>query len=317
MGGSINLQGGGQYQTPSVGASGRPPIDYGPRFRNLPEVRDRGYDQYGNYGGDYGNYGRNYGNVSTGGKGFQQQQPQYQPAPVMQPYVDQVSTGGKGFQGRPTPAQATAYAPMNIPQMQLAQPAFYYPNIGSQMANLQATSGLGGLGALGAFGNYPMMPRAPMHFNMYPALQPPQAPALSVPTGGKGFRPAPPAYQPPTFQPPSRPFPPAFQPPSQPSLPFDRLPQPLPQPYPAYRPPSINPELTPVMPTMPDARAFPQTIEPYPYEEPMDYAPEYRPDAQPVFEQLAPEAPPADAYVPPEEPAYFPERNDRDIQLID
>lgn len=71
------------------------------------------------------------------------------------------------------------------------------------------------------------------------------------------------------------------------------------------------------MPTMPDARLFARTIEPYPYEEPMDYAPEYRPDAQPVFEEPAPEASPADVYVPPEEPAYFPERNDRDIQLID
>jgi hypothetical protein len=88
---------------------------------------------------------------------------------------------------------------MNIPQMQLAQPSFYYPNIGSQMANLNNNYGIGGLGAMGAFGNYPMMPRQPAPMQMYPALQPPSLPPArppgppfvqpSVSSGGKGFRP--------------------------------------------------------------------------------------------------------------------------------
>lgn len=226
MGGSVNLQSGGQYSMPNIQGYGQTVSGMGRQATGFERgIRDYnsqdygippGYDAAGlgmNYGrttGNYGGYG-GYGNVSTGGKGFQQQ-PSYEPAPVMQPYVDQVSTGGKGFQGRPTPAQATAYAPMNIPQMQLAQPSFYYPNIGSQMANLNANYGIGGLGAMGAFGNYPMMPRQPAPMQMYPALQPPTLPPArppgpplvqpSVSSGGKGFRSGP-AVMPDT--PPTRP----------------------------------------------------------------------------------------------------------------
>jgi hypothetical protein len=121
---------------------------------------------------------------------------------------------------------------MNIPQMQLAQPGFYYPNIGSQMANLNANYGMGGLGAMGAFGNYPMMMRQPAPMQMYPALQP-AAPPTS--TGGKGMRTKPPGgMQPsrPGYGPPTQPgYPPVgtggkgfqpnppFQPPTQPTYP--------------------------------------------------------------------------------------------------
>lgn len=217
MGGSVNLQSGGQYSMPNIQGYGQTVSGMGRQATGFERgIRDYnsqdygippGYDAAGlgmNYGRTTGNYG-GYGNVSTGGKGFQQQ-PSYEPAPVMQPYVDQVSTGGKGFQGRPTPAQATAYAPMNIPQMQLAQPSFYYPNIGSQMANLNTNYGIGGLGAMGAFGNYPMMPRQPAPMQMYPALQPPTLPPArppgpplvqpSVSSGGKGFQPRQPTIQP-------------------------------------------------------------------------------------------------------------------------
>ncbi|MDI9407666.1 MAG: hypothetical protein QM523_00295 [Candidatus Pacebacteria bacterium] len=224
MGGSVNLQGGGQYQTPNIQGYGQGVSNIGRQSTGFQRgIRDNnpqdygippGYDaaglgmnydgnyggNYGNYGGNYGNYGNygGYGNVSTGGKGFQQQ-PAYQPAPVMQPYVDQVSSGGKGF--RSTPSQSTAYAPMNIPQMQLAQPGFYYPNIGSQMANMNANYGTNNLGAMGAFGNYPMMPRQPAPMQMYPALQPVAPPQTS--TGGKGFRSNPPMLPP--ARPPTQP----------------------------------------------------------------------------------------------------------------
>ena len=231
MGGSVNLQGGGQYSMPNIQGYGQNAANigqsaagFGSRFGN------RGYGPPPQYDGGYGDYG-DYGGVSTGGKGFQQQ-PQYQPAPVMQPYVDQVSQGGKGFQPRQTPSQSVAYAPMNIPQMQLAQPGFYYPNIGSQMANLNANYGMGGLGAMGAFGNYPMMMRQPAPMQMYPALQP-AAPPTS--TGGKGMRTKPPGgMQPsrPGYGPPTQPgYPPVgtggkgfqpnppFQPPTQPTYP--------------------------------------------------------------------------------------------------
>lgn len=217
MGGSVNLQGGGQYQMPNIQGYGQAVSGVGRGTSGFERgIRDNSYQDYGippgydaaglgmnysgNYGGNYGGYG-GYGNVSTGGKGFQQQ-PNYQPAPVMRPYVDQVSSGGKGM--RSTPSQSVAYAPMNIPQMQLAQPGFYYPNIGSQMANLNANYGIGGLGAMGAFGNYPMMPRQPAPMQMYPALQPVAPPPTS--TGGKGFRANPPT------------LPPA-QPPTQPAIP--------------------------------------------------------------------------------------------------
>lgn len=155
MGGAVNLQGGGQYQmptntgygqnTPNMAQSG---IGYGARAAS-------GYD-----GGRYGDYGGGYGNVSTGGKGMQQ--PQYQPAPVLNPYVDTVSTGGKGMQSRPTPSQATAYAPMNIPQMSFARPAYYYPSVAGQMANMSANYGMGGLGAMGAY--QPLIPRPAMAY---------------------------------------------------------------------------------------------------------------------------------------------------------
>lgn len=217
MGGSVNLQSGGQYSMPNIQGYGQAVSGVGRGTSGFERgIRDNNYQDYGippgydaaglgmnysgNYGGNYGGYG-GYGNVSTGGKGFQQQ-PNYQPAPVMQPYVDQVSSGGKGM--RSTPSQSVAYAPMNIPQMQLAQPGFYYPNIGSQMANLNANYGMGGLGAMGAFGNYPMMMRQPAPMQMYPALQPVAPPPTS--TGGKGFRANPPT------------LPPA-QPPTQPAIP--------------------------------------------------------------------------------------------------
>jgi hypothetical protein len=228
MGGSVNLQGGGQYSMPNIQGYGQNAANigqtaagFGSRFGN------RGYGPPPQYDGGYGDYG-DYGGVSTGGKGFQQQ-PQYQPAPVMQPYVDQVSQGGKGFQPRQTPSQSVAYAPMNIPQMQLAQPSFYYPNIGSQMANLNANYGMGGLGAMGAFGTYPMMPRQPAPMQMYPALAPPPPPPTS--TGGKGMRTKPPGgTQPsrPGYGPPTQPgYPPVGtggkgfqpQPPTQPTYP--------------------------------------------------------------------------------------------------
>lgn len=201
MGGSVNLQGGGQYSMPNIQGYGQNAANYGQsaagfgnRFGSRGGMGNYGMPQQ--YDGGYGDYGGQFGNVSTGGKGFQQQ-PSYQPAPVMQPYVDMTSTGGKGFQARPTPSQATAYAPMNIPQMQLAQPAFYYPNIGSQMANLNANYGIGGLGAMGAFGNYPMMPRQPAPMQMYPALAPPPPPPPPTSTGGKGMRTQPPQQPPP------------------------------------------------------------------------------------------------------------------------
>jgi hypothetical protein len=191
MGGSVNLQGGGQYSMPNIQGYGQNAANIGQSAAGFGSRFGNRYGR-GNYGpppqydGGYGDYGGQYGDVSTGGKGFQQQ-PAYQPAPVMQPYVDQVSTGGKGFEGRQTPSQSVAYAPMNIPQMQLAQPSFYYPNIGSQMANLNANYGMGGLGAMGGFGNYPMMPRQPAPMQMYPALAPPPPPPQTS-TGGKGFR---------------------------------------------------------------------------------------------------------------------------------
>lgn len=207
MGGSVNLQGGGQYQTPNIQGYGQGVSNMGRQATGFERgIRDNnpqdygippGYDAAG-LGMNYdGNYGGNYGGY--GGYGFRQNQPNYDPAPVMQPYVDQVSSGGKGF--RPTPAQSVAYAPMNIPQMQLAQPGFYYPNIGSQMANLSGRYGMGGLGAMGAFGNYPMMPRQPAPMQMYPALQPVAPPQTS--TGGKGFRSNPPMLPP--ARPPTQP----------------------------------------------------------------------------------------------------------------
>jgi len=197
MGGSVNLQGGGQYQTPNIQGYGQGVSNMGRQATGFERgIRDNnpqdygippGYDAAGlgmTYGLGAGNYGGGYDNFGNfGNYGFRQNQPNYEPAPVMQPYVDQVSSGGKGM--RSTPAQSVAYAPMNIPQMQLAQPSFYYPNIGSQMANLNNNYGIGGLGAMGAFGNYPMMPRQPAPMQMYPALQPPP-PQTS--TGGKGFR---------------------------------------------------------------------------------------------------------------------------------
>jgi hypothetical protein len=241
MGGSVNLQGGGQYSMPNIQGYGQNAANigqsaagFGSRFGN--RFGDRGYGPPPQYDGGYGDFG-DYGGVSTGGKGFQQQ-PQYQPAPVMQPYVDQVSQGGKGFQPRQTPSQSVAYAPMNIPQMQLAQPGFYYPNIGSQMANLNANYGMGGLGAMGAFGNYPMMQRQPAPMQMYPALAPPPPPPPPpTSTGGKGMRTKPPGgMQPsrPGYGPPTQPgYPPVgtggkgfqpsppFQPPTQPTYPSE------------------------------------------------------------------------------------------------
>jgi len=228
MGGSVNLQGGGQYQTPNVSASPQVGGGYGPRFKNLQDDRAYNPSQYGNYdggsyGSDYGGYGGygggfrgGYGNVSTGGKGFQQQ-PQYEPAPVMRPYVDQVSTGGKGFQGRPTPSQATAYAPMGIPQMQFARPAFYYPTLANQMA------GFGGLGGFGAY--QPMISRPAMNtympqvqaYNPYP--QPRAYQPQPYPTGYEPPQPLrpPPGFQNPTYQPPEpTPQPPVYQPPQPP-----------------------------------------------------------------------------------------------------
>jgi len=209
MGGRVNLQGGGQYQMPSVqgGEGYNPsytPSGYGARFGGRGNYGG-GYGMPQTYdGGGYGDFGGQYPGVSTGGKGFQQPQYNYQPAPVMQPYVDQTSTGGKGFQPRPTPSQSVAYAPMNIPRMSFAQPQFYYPNIGNQMANLNANYGIGGLGAMGAFGNYGMVrrPTLPDEMQMYPALQPPTPPtqpsAPPIATGGKGFQPNQPTMPPPT-----------------------------------------------------------------------------------------------------------------------
>ncbi len=212
MGGSVNLQGGGQYQTPNIQGYGQGVSNMGRQATGFERgIRDNnpqdygippGYDAAGlgmTYGLGAGNYGGGYDNFGNfGNYGFRQNQPNYEPAPVMQPYVDQVSSGGKGM--RSTPAQSVAYAPMNIPQMQLAQPSFYYPNIGSQMANLNNNYGIGGLGAMGAFGNYPMMPRQPAPMQMYPALQPPP-PQTS--TGGKGFRSNPPMLPP--ARPPTQP----------------------------------------------------------------------------------------------------------------
>jgi len=197
MGGSVNLKGGGQYQMPTTGTG----ESYSPSYT------PSGYGaRYGGYGQQYGGFGQQYGsgmglgqglegidlnnipNVSTGGKGFQQQpQYNYQPAPVMRPYVDQVSTGGKGFQPRQTPSQSVAYAPMNIPGMSFAQPRYFYPNISQQML------GLGGMGGLGA--TMPMYQRPGISGSgiTYPALQPPAPPPPPPPTstGGKGFQPSP------------------------------------------------------------------------------------------------------------------------------
>jgi hypothetical protein len=197
MGGSVNLKGGGQYQMPTTGTG----ESYSPSYT------PSGYGaRYGGYGQQYGGFGQQYGsgmglgqglegidlnnipNVSTGGKGFQQQpQYNYEPAPVMRPYVDQVSTGGKGFQPRQTPSQSVAYAPMNIPGMSFAQPRYFYPNISQQML------GLGGMGGLGA--TMPMYQRPGISGSgiTYPALQPPAPPPPPPPTstGGKGFQPSP------------------------------------------------------------------------------------------------------------------------------
>jgi hypothetical protein len=258
MGGSVNLQGGGQYSMPNIQGygqnaanMGQSAVGYGRRYGmgdyGPPPRYDGGYGDYG------GQYGGGYDGVSTGGKGFQQ--PTYQPAPVLSPYVStpqmsyDASTGGKGFQTRQTPSQSVAYAPMNIPQMQLAQPSFYYPNIGSQMANLNANYGMGGLGAMGAFGNYPMMPRQPAPMQMYPALQPAAPPPTS--TGGKGFRTGPVKPSRPGYGPPTQPgYPPVgtggkgFQPtpPTQPTYPNE----------PEYRPPGGEDVLRPVRPDVPD-----------------------------------------------------------------
>lgn len=237
MGGSVNLQGGGQYSMPNIQGYGQNAANYGQTAAGFGSRFGMGnYGMPQQYDGGYGDYGGQFGNVSTGGKGFQQQ-PSYQPAPVMQPYVDMTSTGGKGFQARPTPSQATAYAPMNIPQMQLAQPAFYYPNIGSQMANLNANYGIGGLGAMGAFGNYGMVrrPTLPDQMQAYPALAPPPPPPPPTSTGGKGMRTKPPGVMQPSrpgYGPPTQPgYPPVgtggkgfqpnppFQPPPQPTYP--------------------------------------------------------------------------------------------------
>ncbi|NCW72730.1 MAG: hypothetical protein EBW12_07000 [Actinobacteria bacterium] len=244
MGGSVNLQGGGQYSMPNIQGYGQNAANigqsaagFGSRFGN--RFGDRGYGPPPQYDGGYGDFG-DYGGVSTGGKGFQQQ-PQYQPAPVMQPYVDQVSQGGKGFQPRQTPSQSVAYAPMNIPQMQLAQPGFYYPNIGSQMANLNANYGMGGLGAMGAFGNYPMMPRQPAPMQMYPALQPVAPQPTS--TGGKGMR-----TKPPGGMQPSRP---GYGPPTQPGYPPVGTGGKGFQPNPPYQPPDEPPYQPPEPPRSP------------------------------------------------------------------
>lgn len=238
MGGSVNLQGGGQYSMPNIQGYGQNAANigqsaagFGSRFGN--RFGDRGYGPPPQYDGGYGDFG-DYGGVSTGGKGFQQQ-PAYQPAPVLSPFTTSpqltydTSTGGKGFQTRQTPAQSVAYAPMNIPQMQLAQPGFYYPNIGSQMANLNANYGMGGLGAMGAFGNYPMMQRQPAPMQMYPALAPPPPPPPTS-TGGKGMRTKPPRTPPGGYGPPTQPgYPPVgtggkgFQP----SQPFEPPPHPM------------------------------------------------------------------------------------------
>jgi hypothetical protein len=198
MGGAINLQGGGQYQAPNVTGASQPAPSvsnaaarFNQRMDYEPTYDVGGFGGYGDYGGGYGGYGGygnygggyggGYGNVSTGGKGFQQQQ--YQPAPVLRPYVDTVSTGGKGFQGRPTPSQATAYAPMNIPQMSFARPAYYYPSVAGQMANLSANYGMGGLGAMGAY--QPLIPRPAMAYQ----------PQLGTQYGTQQYMPPPSQYR--------------------------------------------------------------------------------------------------------------------------
>ena len=211
MGGSVNLQNGGSYSMPNIEGYGQRVAGYGQGAANYGTTAPGYGARYGmgNYGmpevydGGYGDFGGQYPGVSTGGKGFQQ--PSYQPAPVLSPYTTSpelsydTSTGGKGFQTRQTPAESVAYAPMNIPQMQLAQPAFYYPNIGSQMANLNANYGIGGLGAMGAFGNYPMIPRPQPQMQAYPALTAPPAyrPPTPTSTGGKGMTTQPPQQPPP------------------------------------------------------------------------------------------------------------------------
>jgi hypothetical protein len=311
MGGSVNLQGGGQYSMPNIQGYGQNAANmgqsaagFGSRFGSRGGMGNYGMPPQ--YDGGYGDYGGQYGGVSTGGKGFQQ--PNYGPAPVMQPYVDQISTGGKGFQPRQTPSQSVAYAPMNIPQMQLAQPAFYYPNIGSQMANLNANYGIGGLGAMGAFGNYPMMPRQPAPMQMYPALAPPPPPPPPpTSTGGKGFKTGPvnpsrppsrPGYGPPVG---GQPQPPGYPPVGtggkgfQPTQPTDPT-QPTYPNEPEYRPPGGEDVLRPVRPDVPDYDydSFRQRDTP-PTRNPQDFEPQ-----EPVYTQ--PYEPDTPVYTQPYEP---------------
>ena len=250
MGGAINLQGGGQYQAPNVTGTSQPAPSvsnaaarFNRRMDYEPTYDVGGFGGYGDYGGGYGgygNYGGGYGgynqpSVSTGGKGFQQQQ--YQPAPVLNPYVDTVSTGGKGMQSRQTPSQATAYAPMYIPQMSFAQPAYYYPSVAGQMANLSANYGMGGLGAMGAY--QPLISRPRMSYR--PDMGTQYGTQQYMPQ--QQYRQPPPQQQQPLdqnrlnsllsslfgFGSPS--YPPAYQPPSQP-------------PY-SYNPPTSEPTYEP------------------------------------------------------------------------
>lgn len=226
MGGSVNLQGGGQYQMPGANYAGmqgsvnapqtadqyaatiaaRQPAQTGPRgpisFNPFTGEPDYSYDP---------GIGADTTNPWTG-----------TPAPVQNPYY------AYGNQTAPmmTASEATGYAPMNLPGMNLARPQFYYPGIAAQMAGLQGMGAYGGYGTsmggkgmqtspfgfgagymgmpgyfsgLGAAGAYmPMARRSyPTYQNPYPALspvaayqpRPPSGPTTAgagTSTGGKG-----------------------------------------------------------------------------------------------------------------------------------
>lgn len=241
MGGSVNLQGGGQYQMPGAGYAGMQGSVNAPQtadqYAAAQAARQQQQPTYpqGPFAfdinnpdswnpGNWGNTGADTSNPWTGTA-----------APVQNPYY------AYGNQTAPmmTASEATGYAPMNIPGMQLARPSFYYPSISNQMAFMGGMGGMygGGLGGmgyggymgmpgyfsgLGAMGSYmPMMQRSyPTYSNPYPALggfaqyqprDPGRAYASGTSTGGKGMRT--------TQQQPSTPATPTYNPSLQPVAP--------------------------------------------------------------------------------------------------
>lgn len=310
MGGSVNLQGGGQYQMPGAGYSGMQGSVNAPQTadqyaasmaaRQPAQTGARGPISFNPFTGepDYSydpGYAAEPANPWTG-----------TPAPVQNPYY------AYGNQTAPwmTASEATGYAPMNIPNMSFARPQFYYPSISNQMAFMQGMGGygggLGGMGyggymgmpgyfsGLGAMGSYmPMMQRSyPTYQNQYPALggnagyQPrmparPTAYGSGTSTGGKGMQT--PQQQPTTPTTPT--YNPALSPVAPPTN--QNLNPVAPPPVtPAYRPP--EPQLTYERPTPPTVQPTYPTVD-QPLEPELTYERPTPPTVEPTYPVVNPE----------------------------